>query len=66
MARFTVSLYDANNPDREIAPDWEMCNQPLTSFIPLSFPGWQQRKRRHKGTLDTRVSITGEGRGWPD
>lgn len=36
----------------------------LTLFILRVFTGWQ-RKRRHKGTLDTRVS-TGEGRGWPD
>ncbi|XP_011300239.1 uncharacterized protein [Fopius arisanus] len=54
-------------------PDGEGQLQPVITRVVLSYRHasssviscWQQRKRRHKGILDTRVS-TGEGRGRPD
>lgn len=58
-SRFVI--FDARQADNPDPNEWPVANP----FHPLSVAGWQQRKRRHKGTLDTRVS-TGEGRGWPD
>lgn len=66
--KFTKSisgpLVNGEIHDRVNVPDNPLWVSRLTPFILRVFTGWQ-RKRRHKGTLDTRVS-TGEGRGWPD